>query len=108
MNPMVCWVLTSTLLCNLDTCPQDCAAIGRPLFSLFQHPSAAVADGATLLMAAIAGAGAEAAEPLREAALAEGAVLTHLHRALFSTSGSQALLSRQVCLHSWLCNLITT
>ncbi|GAX72903.1 hypothetical protein CEUSTIGMA_g358.t1 [Chlamydomonas eustigma] len=75
---------------------KDCAAIGRPLFSLFQHPAADVADGATLLMAAIAGAGAEAAEPLREAALAEGAVLTHLHRALFSASGSQAQLSRQL------------
>ena len=86
---------------------QVCSSIGRPLFSLFHHPSPLVADGATLLMAAIAGAGAAAAEPLREAALAEGAVLTHLHRALFMAppataggtgagAGQQAQLSRQV------------
>ena len=53
------------------------------MFLLFQHPSPSVADGATLLMAAIAGAGPDAAEPLREAALAEvrgGGVGREQHR----------------------------
>ena len=61
-----------------------------------------VADGTALLMAAIASAGAEAAVPLREAALAEGAVLTHLHRAIFAAgqTGCGARVERHHQLHA--------
>lgn len=57
---------------------------------MFHHPAQPlVPDGTALLMSAIAGAGAEAAGPLREAALSEGAVLTHLHRAMFAAGKLQ-------------------
>jgi DnaJ homolog subfamily C member 13 len=44
--------------------------------------AARVLDGAALIMRAVAEGGAAAAGPLREAALAEGAMLHHLHTAV--------------------------
>lgn len=44
--------------------------------------AARVLDGAALIMRAVAEGGASAAGPLREAALAEGAMLHHLHVAV--------------------------
>lgn len=64
---------------------QAAAALGRPLFSLFNHPASRVADGAAVIMRAIAERGAAAAAPMRDAALREGAVLQHLQLALFAT-----------------------
>ena len=49
--------------------PQETAALGRPLFTLFSHPAPRVAHAAALLMRAVAEGGAEAAQPMREAAL---------------------------------------
>ena len=54
------------------------ASLGRPLFALFAHPAARVAQGAALLMRSVAEVGAAAADPMREAALREGAFLAHL------------------------------
>lgn len=48
---------------------QETAALGRPLFTLFSHPAPRVAHAAALLMRAVAEGGAEAAQPMREAAL---------------------------------------
>ncbi len=56
--------------------------MGRPLFALFSHAAPRVSDAAALVMRAIAEGGAAAAEPMRDAALAEGAILHHLHAAL--------------------------
>jgi DnaJ family protein C protein 13 len=51
---------------------QETAALGRPLFSLFSHPAPRVAHAAALVMRAVAEGGAEAAQPMREAALTGG------------------------------------
>jgi hypothetical protein len=67
-----------------DACLRAAAALGRPLFGLFAHPAARVADGAAVLMRAIAECGAAAAAPMRDAALREGALLHHLQLALFA------------------------
>lgn len=61
------------------------ANLGRPLFQLVMHPAKRVADGAALLVRAIAESGATAALPMREAALREGAFLRHLSSSLFAT-----------------------
>lgn len=49
--------------------PQEAAALGSPLFSLFSHPAPRVAHAAALIMRAVAEGGAEAAQPMRGAAL---------------------------------------
>lgn len=59
------------LACSLGPL-QETAALGRPLFSLFSHPAPRVAHVAALIMQAVAGGGAEAAQPMREAALTGG------------------------------------
>jgi DnaJ family protein C protein 13 len=60
------------------------ASLGRPLFQLVMHPARRVADGAALVMRAVAESGATAAMPMREAALREGAFLHHLTLAIFA------------------------
>ena len=52
------------------------------LQQLHAAAAARVLDGAALIMRAVAEGGAAAAGPLREAALAEGAMLHHLHTAV--------------------------
>mmetsp|Transcript_48085 Transcript_48085/g.121362 ORF Transcript_48085/g.121362 Transcript_48085/m.121362 type:complete len:1147 (+) Transcript_48085:107-3547(+) len=71
------------------------ASLGRPLFRLAMHPANRGADGAALLMRAIAESGASAALPMREAALREGAFLHHLIPASFG-KGHRAQLSRDL------------
>lgn len=70
-----------------DAVLQASAALGRPLFVLFNHPAARVADGTAVIMRAIAERGAAAAAPMRDAALREGAILHHLQLALFASGG---------------------
>ncbi|WIA30400.1 hypothetical protein OEZ86_000485 [Tetradesmus obliquus] len=82
-----------------DACLRAAAALGRPLFGLFAHPAARVADGAAVLMRAIAECGAAAAAPMRDAALREGALLHHLQLALFA-AGEKAQLSQEL-VASW-------
>ncbi|KAF8069423.1 GRV2 [Scenedesmus sp. PABB004] len=82
-----------------DAALRAAAALGRPLFELFAHPAARVADGAAVLMRSIAECGAAAAAPMRDAALREGALLHHLSIALFS-SGDKAQLSQEL-VASW-------
>jgi DnaJ family protein C protein 13 len=73
------------------------AALGRRLFTLFDHPAPRVADG--LAGRGVADCGAAAATPMREASLREGALLLHLRRALF-TLGARTALSQQL-VASW-------
>jgi DnaJ family protein C protein 13 len=68
-----------------DAVLQAAAALGRPLFALFNHPATRVADGTAVIMRAIAERGAAAAAPMRDAALREGAILHHLQLALFAS-----------------------
>ncbi|WIA10346.1 hypothetical protein OEZ85_010538 [Tetradesmus obliquus] len=82
-----------------DACLRAAAALGRPLFGLFAHPAARVADGAAVLMRAIAECGAAAAAPMRDAALREGSLLHHLQLALFA-AGEKAQLSQEL-VASW-------
>jgi hypothetical protein len=58
-----------------------------------------VGDGTAVIMRAIAECGAAAAAPMREASLREGALLQHLHRALFGPR-ARAGLSREL-VASW-------
>ena len=57
---------------------QEVASLGAPLFTLFEHPAPRLLDGVALMMRAVAEGGVLAAAPMREAALAEGALLSHL------------------------------
>lgn len=57
---------------------QEVASLGAPLFALFEHPAPRLLDGVALMMRAVAEGGVLAAAPMREAALAEGALLSHL------------------------------
>ena len=83
----------------MSTTLEVLAALGRPLFSLFDHPAPRVADGLAGLMRCVAECGATTAAPMREAALREGALLLHLKKALF-TPGARAALSQQL-VASW-------
>jgi hypothetical protein len=64
--------------------------MGRPLFSMFASPAPRVADSAALIMRAVTRGGAASAEPMREAALTEGAVLHHLIQAVSAQQVSRA------------------
>ncbi len=80
---------TLTCICPLPTTsplphPQEAATLGTPLFALCHHPAPRVTEGAALLMRAVAESGAAAAAPMRAAALRHGALLHHLHAALFA------------------------
>ncbi|KAL0042756.1 hypothetical protein WJX79_009797 [Trebouxia sp. C0005] len=57
---------------------QEVAGLGAPLFALFDHPAPRLLDGVALMMRAVAEGGVLAAAPMREAALAEGSLLSHL------------------------------
>ena len=57
---------------------QEVAGLGAPLFALFEHPAPRLLDGVALMMRAVAEGGVLAATPMREAALAEGSLLSHL------------------------------
>lgn len=72
------------------------AGQGRTLFHLFQHPSIAILKGAGLVMKAIIEEGdGEIAAKMQDLALAEGALLRHLHIALFKQSSDSRLLAVQ-------------
>ncbi len=86
----------TTELSTREALLQEVATVGRPLFSLFNHPAKQVSDVAALVMQAIAEGGATAAAPMREAALAEGAVLHHVLSALGPARAPRTQLSRHV------------
>lgn len=90
----------TTELATKEALLHEVAAMGRPLFALFNHPARQIGDAAALAMQAIAEGGAGAAAPMREAALAEGAVLHHLLRSMGPTTSRQQLSRHLVALWS--------
>ena len=60
----------------------ELACVGAALFDLFSHPDPRTRSGAAHLVRALAAAGPAVAAPMRDAALREGAVLTHLEAAV--------------------------
>jgi hypothetical protein len=84
-----------------DAVLQAAAALGRPLFALFNHPAARVADGTAVIMRAIAERGAAAAAPMRDAALREGAVLQHLQLALFASGAREGAICTTALPRVW-------
>ncbi|KAK3252934.1 hypothetical protein CYMTET_37788 [Cymbomonas tetramitiformis] len=72
------------------------AQLGRPLFALFAHPAPNVRDITAMLMRSVAEGGKQAAAPMRDAALREGALLPHLQIALFDPPGDRRELSRNL------------
>ena len=90
----------TTELATKEALLHEVAAMGRPLFALFNHPARQIGDAAALAMQAIAEGGAGAAAPMREAALSEGAVLHHLLRAMGPSTPRQQLSRHLVALWS--------
>mmetsp|Transcript_15543 Transcript_15543/g.46103 ORF Transcript_15543/g.46103 Transcript_15543/m.46103 type:complete len:2307 (-) Transcript_15543:50-6970(-) len=77
------------------------ANLGRSLFHLFEHASLAIVKAAGLIMRAIIEEGtAEHVTQFQYFALAEGAVLRHMHTALYTQStDSRLLMHRQLSRH---------
>ncbi|XP_054167917.1 dnaJ homolog subfamily C member 13-like [Oppia nitens] len=81
---------------HFDTLLEMVATYGRPIFRLFQHPSLAIVKGAGLVMKAIIEEGTpDISSKMQELALAEGALLRHIHIALFSFSSDGRFLPVQ-------------
>jgi DnaJ family protein C protein 13 len=77
------------------------SSLGRVLFKLFQHPSTTIVKGAGLLMRAIIEeAELEVSAHMQNLALAEGALVRHLHTAMFTQSTDNRMLTnRQLSRH---------
>ncbi|XP_035660587.1 dnaJ homolog subfamily C member 13-like isoform X3 [Branchiostoma floridae] len=84
-----------------DSLLQMVADMGRSIFKLFQHPSMAIVKGAGLVMKAIIEEGdQEIAAKMQDLALAEGALLKHLHIAMFTASKDNRMVAlRQLSRH---------
>jgi len=72
------------------------STLGKPLFSLFAHPSARTRVYTARMMQAIAEEGSGAAAMLRAAALREGAVLHHLNISVLPKESDRRQLSRSL------------
>ncbi|EDQ93103.1 uncharacterized protein MONBRDRAFT_17362 [Monosiga brevicollis MX1] len=77
------------------------ADLGRTLFKLFEHPSMAIVKAAGLIMKAVIEEGdEEMCALMQQLALSEGALLRHLHTALFTASNDgRLLLHKQLSRH---------
>lgn len=77
------------------------ADLGRSLFHLFEHPSLAIVKSAGMIMRAIIEEGTpDMVQNFQYFSLAEGAILRHLHTALFTQSMDSRLLThRQLSRH---------
>ena len=74
---------------------QHLGGIGRPFFGLFSHPAESVHHYAAYIMESISESGSAIMEPIRNAALQEGAYLSHLKSAIFS-SGEPSKTSKRL------------
>ncbi|KAJ4953933.1 hypothetical protein NE237_030765 [Protea cynaroides] len=72
------------------------AGLRRRLFALFGHPAESVRETVAVIMRTIAEEDAIAAEPMRDAALRDGALLRHLLYALFLPADERREVSRQL------------
>lgn len=78
----------TTDIATRETMIRHVAKLGRKLFSLFGHSNLPVSDGLARLMRTLAEGGSRAAEPMRRAAIEEGALLSHLILALEPNKGA--------------------
>uniref|UniRef100_A0A7S2T2D5 J domain-containing protein n=1 Tax=Chloropicon primus TaxID=1764295 RepID=A0A7S2T2D5_9CHLO len=93
---MVCFpgkLTTSKTLSK--TIIEHLGGIGRPFFQLFGHPAESVHHYAAYMMESVAESGSSIMEPIRNAALQEGAYLSHLKTAIFS-SGEPSETSKRL------------
>ena len=74
---------------------QHLGGIGRPFFQLFSHPASSVHHYAAYIMESISDSGSAIMEPIRNASLQEGAYLSHLKTAIFS-SGEPSETSKRL------------
>eukprot|EP00123_Amoebidium_parasiticum_P014853 comp22669_c0_seq1/m.35022 comp22669_c0_seq1/g.35022 ORF comp22669_c0_seq1/g.35022 comp22669_c0_seq1/m.35022 type:complete len:2507 (-) comp22669_c0_seq1:101-7621(-) len=75
---------------------EGAAQLGRSLFRLFTHPSSSVVTTVGLIMKSIAEELPRSAAGMRDAALAEAAVLRHFYMAVFSPHANQRMVSQQL------------
>lgn len=87
----------TTDMATRETMIVEVSSLGRKLFSLFHDSRLPVYDGLALVMRTLAEGGSRAAEPMRQAALQEGAVLTHLRIAMsVDRHASDRITSREL------------
>ena len=72
----------TTDLTTRESMIQQVSRLGRKLFCLFGKYNLPLLDGLAMLMRTIAEGGSRAAEPMRKAAMEEGAILSHLVKAV--------------------------
>jgi len=89
----------TTDMATRETMIQEVSSLGRILFRVCRDTRLQVYDGLALVMRTLAEGGSKAAEPMRYAALQEGAILTHLRESLMVVNAeveSEALSSREL------------
>lgn len=91
----------TTDMATRETMIQEVSSLGRKLFSLFQDPRLPVYNGLALVMRTLAEGGIKAAEPMRRAALEQGALLTHLRCSLRIDSSSSDKESSRELVSLW-------
>eukprot|EP00040_Diaphanoeca_grandis_P032411 m.196277 g.196277 ORF g.196277 m.196277 type:complete len:2301 (-) comp32615_c0_seq1:478-7380(-) len=86
---------------QFDNCLKILSDLGRDLFHLFDHPSLAIVKSAGMLMRSIIEEGTpDMVSQFQYFSLAEGAILRHLHTALYTQSlDSRLLTHRQLSRH---------
>jgi DnaJ family protein C protein 13 len=72
----------STDMITRETMIREVSSLGRNLFAIFRDSRVPVCNGLALVMKTLAEGGARSAEPMRSAAMHEGAILVHLRRAM--------------------------
>jgi len=77
---------------------QQISGLGRKLFRLFDDHSLPSAEGLSVIMKTLAEGGTKAANPMRQAAIQEGALLKHLRKAVESSRGKdeEKMTSREL------------
>ena len=89
----------TTDMATRETMIQEVSSLGRILFRVCRDTRLQVYDGLGLVMRTLAEGGSKAAEPMRYAALQEGAILTHLRESLMVINAEvedKALSSREL------------
>lgn len=99
---VACFPMADTTdMATRETMIQEVSSLGRKLFSLFQDPRLPVYDGLSIVMRTLAEGGIKAAEPMRKAALQEGALLTHLRCALAIDGSANDIKSSRELVSLW-------
>jgi hypothetical protein len=77
---------------------QQTSGLGRKLFRLFDDHSLPSAEGLAVIMKTLAEGGTKAANPMRQAAIQEGALLKHLLKSVESSRGKddEKMTSREL------------